>query len=158
MTTLQLSNLDARLTYLALQYHLARPGSELDPQTKQPAPEGLAQVAGVLEPQLDRAVATIELSEHQRSRLLTAIAGAINELKTYPLLVEGGRTTVPGFVAMLRRLFPQVAEDPDEATQLVAHLMALRRRLERVAPAASLQGEGRSVRRPWWRFWERREG
>ena len=158
MATFQLANLDARLVYLALQYHLARPGSELDPETKQPAAHGLAEVAQALEPQLQRAVATIELSDFQRGRLDSAIAGAMNELKTYPMLEAGRQSTVPGFVATLRRLFPEVAEDPDEATQLVAHLMALRRRLERVALAASSQGEGRSVRRPWWRFWERREG
>ena len=157
MATFQLANLDARLVYLALQYHLARPGSELDPETKQPAAHGLAEVARALEPQLQHAVATIELSDFQRGRLVSAIAGAMNELKTYPMLEAGRQSAVQGFVATLRRLFPQVAEDPDEATQLVAHLMALRRRLEHVAPAASSQGEGRSARRPWWRFWERRE-
>ena len=158
MATLQLSNLDARLTYLALQYHLARPGSELDPQTKQPAAEGLAQVAGVLEPQLDRAVATIELSEHQRARLLTAIAGAINELKTYPLLVEGGRTTVPAFEAALRRLFPEVADEPDEATQLAGHLLGLRRKLDQVRSAPAARQRSAPARRRWWQLWRRGGG
>ena len=50
MATFQLANLDARLAYLALQYHLARPGSELDPETKQPTAHGLAGVARSLEP------------------------------------------------------------------------------------------------------------
>ncbi len=100
MATFQLSNLDARLAYLALQYHLARPGSELDPETKQPMEHGLAEVAQALEPQLERAVATIELSEYQRQRLVSAIAGAVNELKTHPLL--GGKTMVPRFEAILR--------------------------------------------------------
>ncbi|MEX0785434.1 MAG: hypothetical protein WD939_02245, partial [Dehalococcoidia bacterium] len=82
MTTIQLSNADARLAYLALQYHLARPGSELDPQTRQPATHGLAEVATTLEPQLEQAVSTIELEPFQRQRLDSAIAGTINELKS----------------------------------------------------------------------------
>ena len=157
MATVQLANLDARLVCLALQYHLARPGSELDPETKQPAAHGLAEVAQALEPQLQRAVATIELSDFQRGRLDSAIAGAMNELKTYPMLEAGRQSTVPGFVATLRRLFPQVAEDPDEATQLVAHLMALRRRLESLGVVASPEQVGAGPeRRPWWRFWGRK--
>ena len=108
MATFQLANLDARLVYLALQYHLARPGSELDPETKQPlAHGGLAEVAQALEPQLDQAVATIELSAYQHQRLFSAISGTLNELKTYPLLEPvpperggGRRSTVTGFDAV----------------------------------------------------------
>ncbi len=156
MTTLQLSNLDARLAFLALQYHLARPGSELDPETKQRSAEGLAEVAGTLEPQLDRAVAAIELSEHQRRRLVSAIAGAINELKAFPMMSESGRSTVPAFDDALRRLFPEVVEEPDEAIELAGHLLALRRKLEQApmgAPAAVARRE--IVRRPRWQFWRR---
>ncbi|OGO51989.1 MAG: hypothetical protein A2148_04080 [Chloroflexi bacterium RBG_16_68_14] len=157
MATLQLPNRDARLAYLALQYHLARPGSELDPETKRPLEHGLAEVARALEPQLERAMATIELSDYQRQRLVSAIAGAVNELKTYPLL--GGQTTVPRFHAALRRLFPEVTEEPEEAPQLAAHLVTLRRRLESAARSASAQGKSPGPgRRPWWRFWERGRG
>lgn len=165
MTTVHLANLDARLAYLALQYHLARPGSELDPETKQPVahayPEqsrrGLAEVAGALAPQLERAVATIELSDHQRRRLISAVAGTINELKTYPLLDArpGGRDTMPAFDAALRRLFPQAEEEPEEATQLAGHLLLLRRRLERLAAAPAAAETLGPKRRPWWRFWQR---
>jgi hypothetical protein len=149
--------LDARLLYLALQYHLARPGSELDPQTKQPVEHGLGEVAVALEPQLRGALATIELADHQRRRVVSAIAGAVNELKTYPLLDElpdgGRRSTVPGFDALLRRLFPEVAEDADEAPQLAAHLIGLRRRLEATAfTPAPAEGRRKSS---GWRFWER---
>ncbi len=155
MATFQLSNLDARLAYLALQYHLARPGSELDPETKQPAAHGLTEVARSLEPQLERAVATVELSDFQRERLVSALAGAMNEIKTFPLLGGGRQSTMPEFVATLRRFFPDLQDDPDEATQLVAHLMSLRRRLERVAPPPASAESGQAGRRPWWRFWER---
>ena len=162
MATLQLAPLDAKLIYLALQYHLARPGAELDPESKQPMTHGLAEVAQALEPQLDRAVATVELSEYQRQRLLSAIAGTMNELKTYPLLDAvpperggGRRTTVPGFDAVLRRLFPEVDGEPDEAPQLAGHFMSLRRRLEDAAAAAAEEDASSPARRPWWRFWQR---
>jgi len=155
MATVQLSNLDARLTFLALQYHLARPGSELDPETKQPAAGGLRPVAAELEPQLDRAVTAIELSERQRARLLSAMSGAINELKAHPLLAEGGRSTVPAFEAALRRLFPEVADEPDEATQLAGHLLAARRRLEQARFASDAGDPVAPARRRWWQLWRR---
>ncbi len=163
MTTLQLPNMDARLTFLALQYHLARPGAELDPETRQPAAHGLGEVARALEPQLDRAVATLDLNDQQRERLVEAVAGAVNELKTYPLLdpLPGGgrRTAAPAFDATLRRLFPEVEEDADEATQLAGHMLQLRRRLERLAPELAPDGEDEGTgRRAWWRFWERKAG
>jgi hypothetical protein len=157
MTTVQLSNTDARLAYLAVQYHLARPGSELDPVTKQQSAHGLAEVVRELEPQLERAVATIELSDRQRQRLVSAIAGAMNELKSSPLLAGGGRTMVPAFQETLRRLFPKAADDPDETTQLAGHLLALRRRLEQVE-SAPVAVESSSSGRRWWRFWQRTEG
>ena len=161
MATFQLAHRDAKLAYLALQYHLARPGSELDPETKQPAAHGLAELARALEPQLERAVAAIELSEHQRQRLLEAMAGTLNELKTYPLLDRlpgGGRhTALPAFDATLRRLFPEVEDEPDEASQLAAQLMALRRRLERAAPLPTTAAERSGpAPRPWWRLWQRK--
>ncbi len=162
MTAVQLSHQDARLVYLAIQYHLGRPGSELDPDTKQPAARGLAQVAQALEPQLAQAVAQVEVDEQQQRRLVSAVAGAGNELKTYPLLdaLPGGgrRTAVPGFDAVLRRLYPEVDEDPEFATQLAGHLLALRRRLEAIAPVVDGASVEASGRRSWWRFWGRGGG
>jgi len=161
MSAFQLASRDVRLVYLALHYHLARPGAELDPETKQPMEHGLAEVAGALEPQLDQAVASIELSDFQRGRLLSAISGAVNELKTYPLLDElpggGRRSSAPGFDSLLRRLFPEVADDPNDAPQLAVHLIALRRRLEAVPPAGEPPREQRAPgeKRSGWRFWAR---
>ena len=155
MTTLQLANTDARLAFLALQYHLARPGSELDRETRQPAAHGLAEVAAVLEPQLEQAVATIEVTAQQRERLDSAVAGAINELKSYPLMAGAGRKAAPGFDEALRRLYPQVIEEPEEALQLAGHLVALRRRLDRAQGAE--EAAAASSGRPWWRVWGRRE-
>lgn len=156
MTTLQLANLDARLVYLAAQYHLSRPGSELDPETKQPGAHGLAALAAAMEPQLDRAVVAIELSGAQHRRLLEAVAGATNELKASALLSAGGRPGASRFHEALRRLFPEVAEDPDEATPLAGHMLELRRKLERLDVSSEPSDEQAPDRPSRWRFWERR--
>ncbi len=152
MAQLQLTNLDAKLVYLALQYHLARPGSELDRETRQPIVHGLAEVADALEPQLQRETATIELSDSQRERLLNAVSGSINELKTIPILE--GRSSVPQFDQALRRLFPAIADDPNEATQLAAHLLPLRKLLAQPTSTAE-EAPTKSRMNPWWRFWSR---
>lgn len=155
MTALQLPNLDARLAYLAVQYHLSRPGSELDPETKLPLAHGLSELADALEPHLDRAVVAIDLNDEQRRRLIEALAGAMNELKSYPLLAAGGRSMAPPFHQALRRLFPEVADEPDEATPLAGHMLALRRKLDQLiidtpAPEQAMRRLSR------WRFWERK--
>jgi len=160
---LRLRPAEAKLVFLAIAYHLARPGSELDPETKLPAQHGLAEVSSALQPQLRQAVASVTLSAHQLERLGSGILGAINELKVYPMLEprpaeEGGgrHSTVPGFDRTLRHLFPAVEEDPDEATALIEPLMTLKRRLDAATrQAAQDEKQPASQRRPWWRFWKR---
>lgn len=160
---LRLEPAQARLVFLALTYHLVRPGSELDPATKTPVPHGLAEVSNALQPQLRQAVASITLSAHQLERLGSAVLGAINELKVYPLLEprpseEGGRrrTTVAGFDRTLRHLFPEVEEDPDAATALIEPLMALKRRLDgALRQAADEERPPGPSRRRWWQVWRR---
>jgi hypothetical protein len=133
MTPYRLTAADARLAYLAIAYHLSRPGSELDRTTQRPLEHGLSGVAQALETELEGDVATIELAGEQRVLLLNAMSGAINELKAYALMPsEGSRThsAAQNFYRALDRLFPLVREDPDEAVQLAAHMLALRRRLD----------------------------
>lgn len=158
MATIQLSNEDARLTYLALQYHLARPGSELDQETGGTVSSGLRDTAAALKPQLELAVATVELNGEQQRRLHSAIGGTINELKATPLLEAGGRGTMPAFTETLRLLFPAVAEDPDEAMSLAGHMLQLRRRFaSQAAEDATNHTDSPSSTKspPWWRFWRR---
>ncbi len=161
---LRLEPAQARLVFLALAYHLARPGSELDSATKAPVQHGLAEVSNVLQPQLSKAVASITLNAYQLERLSTAVLGAINELKVYPLLEprppeEGGgrRTSVPGFDRTLRHLFPEVEQDPDAATGLIEPLVALKRRLDDALRQAAEEKRrpGPSLRRRWWQVWRR---
>jgi hypothetical protein len=91
------------------------------------------------------------------------MAGAVNALQTVPLLdpLPGGgrRTASPAFDAALRRLFPEVEEEPDEASQLAGHMLQLRRRLERAAPQPAPVIESETPARvAWWRFWGRKAG
>ena len=160
---LRLPPTQAKLVFLAIAYHLARPGSELDPETKLPSQRGLAEVSSALQPQLRQAVASITLSAYQLERLGSAVLGVVNELKVYPMLEarppeEGGgrRSSVPGFDRTLRHLFPEVEEDPDEATALIEPLVTLKRRLDAALREAGEQEQRFAPsprRRPWWRFW-----
>jgi len=160
---------DARLLYLAFIYHLARPGSELDRETRQPLEHGLLEVARALHAQLNAATASLELSEGQLRQLTGAILGTINELKVYPMLDaapprEGGgrRTVVAGFDATLRTLFPQVQEEPDATLDLAARLIVLRRRIDAARAQADTQREvserpasSGSAPKRRWRIWRR---
>src|SRR5688572_1960602 len=98
---LQLRQEEAKLVFLAIAYHLGRPGSELDPITKQPVERGLAEASRELQPQLRMAVAQLRLNDDQVKRLLSGMLGSITELKAYPMLElrpddEGGRrSSVP---------------------------------------------------------------
>ena len=141
-THLSLHREDAKLVFLAVAYHLGRPGSELDPMTKQPVEHGLAEVARDLQPQLKLATATIGLNPGQVTRLTSAMLGAVTELKAYPMLELRGegapKSTVAGFDGTLRHLFPEVEEDVENAIDIAERMVMLRRRL----------GEELGTRRP----------
>jgi hypothetical protein len=162
---IQLRQQDARLVFLAVAYHLGRPGSELDPITKQPVELGLAEVAAALQPQLGADSASIVVSGGQAKRLLSGMLGTISELKAYTMLdLRAGpdgdrRSTVPGFDRTLTHLFPQVEEDPEEALGVAEEMLVLKRRLDDEvgdlvaeaeagldAPPAKPEGKG------WWPF------
>lgn len=134
---LSLRQEDARLVYLAVAYHLGRPGSELDPLSKQPVEHGLGEVARALQPQLRLAVATISLNPDQASRLQSAMLGTISELKTYPMLQprpspDGAerRSSVPGFDGTLLHLFPEVESEAEACLEIAERMLMLKRRLD----------------------------
>ena len=153
MTTIQLPHADAKLVYLALQLHLERPGSELDAESGGPRKDGLTRVEKELEPQLPMAVANVELTAGQQERLSSALAAAINQLKSLPLLVAGGQRPPPRFVAVLQELYPDVAEDPENALPLAGDMVQLRRRITRLA--ANQTRAAAPAPRPWWQVWRR---
>src|SRR5438094_5532868 len=136
MIELQLRQEDAKLVYLAIAYHLGRPGSELDPVTKQPVEHGIAEVARELQPQLPLALTRISLNDDQVTRLGSAMYGSITELKAYPMLEmqagpgEGRKSSVPGFDRTLRHLFPEIEEDIEASAELAERMMMLKRRLD----------------------------
>ena len=136
---------EARLAFLAVLYHLARPGSEIDRDTLTVIQHGLAEVMPQLEEQIDANSARLELSAYQLSRLSEAMLGAINELKAYPMLdtMSGGsrrtRSTAAGFDEALRRLFPPVALDANYATRLAEDMVMLWRRMESAVSQAETE-------------------
>jgi hypothetical protein len=171
MTTLfslTLPQHDAQLLYLAVVYHLARPGSEVDPHTLTEYEHGLAEVRPALEPQLGGESATVELTPFQMARLNTAMLSVINELHAYSLFdnvaagIERPRSVVVGFGETVRRLFPQVAEDALYASRLAEDLVMLRRQLsasikragELAEEGRAAAGERKAAKKPW-QFWRR---
>ncbi len=154
----------ARLVALAVAYHLARPGSELDRDTMREYEHGLAEAPHTLDPQLDAQEATVELDPRQVTLLSAALSSTVNELKTYALLdtPPGGRprSAAPAFDNKLRSLFPNVATDPPAALDLAGEAAIIRRQLP-LARARELLEEQRiadqkpRARKKPWQFWKR---
>ena len=165
VTEIQLQQEDARLVFLAVAYHLGRPGSELDPYTKQPVDHGLAEVAAELQPQLGGEAASISVNQDQAKRLLSGMLGTISELKSYPMLglragPDGRRSSVPGFDRSLTHLFPAVEEDGHLALDVAERMLLLRRRLEDglsgwLAEAEEALLPPPKPKRGWWPFGRR---
>ena len=164
--SLRLPQRQARLVALAVAYHLARPGSELDRDTLQEYQHGLAEVPAALEPQLDAERATLELSSLQVTLLATAMSSVVSELKMYSVFDtmagESGRSrsTAAGFDERLRELFPEVAAEPAAADALAEEMTMLRRELP-VGRARELMEETRIAEeraqagKRRWQFWRR---
>ena len=166
--SLTLPQHQARLLYLAVAYHLARPGSEVDPITLAEYEHGLAEVKPALDPQMEAGSANLELTPFQMARLNTAMLSTISELKTYSLFgnaaagTESPRSTAVGFDETLRRLFPPVAEDVAYASELAEGLLMLRRQLSAsikraetalVEEAQTVEAARKATKRPW-QFWK----
>ena len=150
---LKLTHDEPRLVYLALVYHLGRPGSELDPDTKQPIEHGLRDVKLALGAHLGDDAAIIELDEAQYRRLLSAIYGSVNELRVYHMR-DGAESTVERFTETARTLFPAITSDTGEALAVSEAMMMLHRRLERAVSRAT--GAAPPPRRRRWPFGRRR--
>lgn len=152
--SLKLTHDEPRLVFLALVYHLSRPGSELDASTKLPVEHGLREVKVALGNHLFDASVVIELDDYQFRRLLSAIYGSVNELRVYHMR-DGAGGTIERFAETARELFPAVADDPEAALEVAESMMMLHRRMER---AVSRQyetapgGEGAAKRKGLWPF------
>ena len=165
--SLRLPQRQARLVALAVAYHLARPGSELDRETLREYEHGLAEVPAALEPQLDAESATLELSSLQVTLLATAMSSVVGELKMYSVFDtmagESGRprSTAAGFDERLRALFPEVAAEPAAADALAGEMTMLRRELPLGRARALIEDEQRLAEeraragKRRWRFWKR---
>ena len=169
--SLRLPQRQARLAALAVAYHLARPGAELDHDTMREYEHGLAEVPHALDPQLDAEAATLEIGPLQVALLASALSSVVNELKTYSMLdaTAAGhrpRSAAPSFDDTLRSLFPEIAADPPAASDLAGEAAILRRQLP-LARARELleEADARRERRTAhekrrackkaWQFWKR---
>ncbi|MSP22738.1 MAG: hypothetical protein EXR66_06945 [Dehalococcoidia bacterium] len=162
MLEVQLTQREARLVYLATLYHLGRPGTEIDPMTREPHDLGLRPVHDALLADLEgpSATATLGLSEYQLGRLGEALLGLVNELKQIEL---SGRSVVRGLFEALARTFPEEisADDPGGAIDLAGEATMLRRRLASAIRAAEATLEAARAAqqtavadtRPWWKVW-----
>jgi len=155
---LKLTHDEPKLVFLALVYHLGRPGSELDRETALPVEHGLREVKVDLGNHLLDESAVIELDDYQYRRLLSAIYGAVNELRVYHMR-GGAPSTVKRFNETAEDLFPQIAHDPEEALTVAESLMMLHRRMERAvaragtgAPLAAVSEATRGRRWLRWPF------
>lgn len=133
---LKLTHDEPRLVYLALVYHLGRPGSELDPVTKLPAEHGLREIKVALGGELAADSAIIELNEGQSQKLLSAIYGCVTELRGHHLR-DGVPSTVARFTETALSIFPQLKQDPEEALVISEAMVMLHRRMERALQRAA---------------------
>lgn len=156
---LQLTHDEPRLVYLALVYHLGRPGSELDPETKLPREDGagLRAVKAGLGNHLDDPSAVIEFDDAQYPRLISAIRGSVTELRVYHMRA-GAPSDVARFTETARALFPVIAEDPGAALDIAEAMVMLQRRMDRAvsrameAEAQAAPGAGSPPKKRRWPF------
>jgi len=164
---LRLPNHQARLVALAVSYHLARPGSEIDHETLSAYEHGLAEVLPVIDGQLHQESASIELSPLQTMLLSGAFSAVISELKMYSMLdtMSGAsrrpRSSAPGFDDRLRTLFPEVAGDPSYASRLAEDMTLLRRQFPSTRAREIIEADRAAIkeaaraRKKRWQFWKR---
>ena len=156
----------ARLVALAISYHLSRPGSEINPETLSDYRHGLTELRPALDTQLNGDSAVLKLSPLQTTLLATALSSVASELKMYSVFdtmagqSRRPRSTAPGFDERLRTLFPEVAGDPDYASQLAGDIIMLRRdlplgRAQEVIKEEREAAEARRARKRWWQVWRR---
>jgi hypothetical protein len=152
---LKLTHDEPKLVYLALVYHLGRPGSELDRDTKLPVARGLREIKVALGGELESAEAIVELDAARFEQLLSAIYGSINELRVYHMRTRGS-SGIARFTETAESLFPQIKDEPENALTLAEAMMMLHRRMERAVRAAAANDAtgpgGEAMKRRRWPF------
>ena len=122
---LKLTHDEPRLVYLALVYHLGRPGSELDPATKMPVEHGLRDVKVALGSDLASESAVIELDEAQYAEAALGDLRLVTELRghhmrggvasTVARFTETALDAVPSRFSPIRRRRLTVARGDGDA-------------------------------------------
>ena len=161
MPLIQLRNTDARIVYLAVVYHLGRPGSEIDPETMGNHRAALLPIVETVHTQLEAAIVTLELEHWQVQRLGQAVLGVSNELRQYE--ISEGRSMVPQFSKTVRDFWPESEQDPSIVSDLIQQTVMLRRQLHalissaeaEMAAAAAAKEAQRMRQKRWWQVWKR---
>ena len=162
MPLLQLRHAEIRIAYLASTYYVALPRAAVDIDSMAAVREEFAGSLGDPHAAID-----LELSARQLHQFGEALLGLINELKQYEM--AHGRSAAPGFSQAMLQAFPEVVPavmggtgEPGAALDLVADVVAMRRRLDGAIrdAEATLEGERAEAestalaeRKPWWKVW-----
>ena len=160
MHQIQLHNADAKIVYLAVVYHLGRPGSEIDPETMGNHRAALLPIMETVRTQLAAAIVTLNLEHWQVQRLGHAVLGVSNELRQYE--ISEGRSIVPNFSETLRDFWPESEQDSHIVSDLVQQTVMLRRQLDasisaaeaEMAAATAVNEAQRVKQKRWWQIWK----
>ena len=161
MITITLQQDEPKILYLALLYHLARPGSEIDPETGKAHIAALKPVMHFLTSELNKAIIELNCLPKQIERIDTALSGLSNELRQYVL---SSSSVVPNFENTLIKFWPEIAVDSNKIEEIMMLTMMTRRKLETFFLQAQnelkheelkLLEERRLRRSQWWKIWKK---
>ena len=149
------------MLYLALLYHLARPGSEIDPETSKTHVAALAPVMHFLTSVINEPIIELSCLPKQVERIDTALSGLSNELRQFVL---SSSSVVPNFENTLIKFWPDVISDSNKLEEIMMLTMMTRRKLEVFFIQAEqelehekllLEQERLSQRSQWWKIWKK---
>ena len=161
MITITLRQDEPKILYLALLYHLARPGSEIDPETGKIHMAALKPIMHILTSEIDKPVIELNCSPKQIERIDTALSGLSNELRQFVLSAS---SVVLNFENTLLEFWPETATDSNKIEEIMMLTMMTRRKLETFfiqaeqeleREALKLDQERRLRRSQWWKIWKK---
>ena len=161
MITITLQQDEPKVLYLALLYHLARPGSEIDPETGKTHVAALEPVMHFLTSVINKPIIELSCLPTQVERIDTALSGLSNELRQFVL---SSSSVVPNFENTLIEFWPDVISDSNRLEEIMMLTMMTRRKLEVFFIQAEqelahekllLEQERLSQRSQWWKIWKK---
>ena len=161
MITITLQQDEPKILYLALLYHLARPGSEIDPETGKKHVAALEPIMHFLTSEINKPIIEFSCLPKQIERIDTALSGLSNELRQFVLSAS---SVVPTFENTLMKFWPDAISDSSKLEEIRMLTMMTRRKLEVFFIQAEeelerekllLERERRLQRSQWWKIWKK---